>query len=99
MLSILPVFATVIVFIGLGSLYNSKSDDNRLFFIVLGLIPVIFGIIAVFVMKDSPSVVKNANPDYLKETLYGFRKDVIKENNSRQCPSEDSNPSNTFVSA
>ena len=79
-LSILPVFATVIVFIGLGSLYNSKSDDNRLFFIVLGLIPVIFGIIAVFVMKDSPSVVKNANPDYLKETFYGFRKDVIKEN-------------------
>lgn len=79
-LSILPVFATVIVFIGLGSLYKPTNSSNWLFFIVLGIIPIVAGILAIFVMKDSDHIVKNQNPDYLKETFYGFRKSVIKDN-------------------
>lgn len=78
--SVLPVFATVIVFIGLGSLYNKNNASNWLFFIVLGIIPMVAGILALFTMKDSPNIIKNQNPHYLKETFYGFRKGVIKEN-------------------
>lgn len=79
-LSVLPVFATVIVFIGLGSLYKPTNESNWLFFIVLGIIPIVAGILAIFMMKDSTNIVKNQNPDFLKETFYGFRKQVIKDN-------------------
>lgn len=79
-LSVLPVFATVIVFIGLGSLYKPTNESNWLFFIVLGIIPIVAGILAIFMMKDSTHIVKNQNPDFLKETFYGFRKQVIKDN-------------------
>lgn len=79
-LSMLPVFATIIVFIGLGGLYDSKADSNWLFFVILGIIPMLAGIIALFTMKDSKKIVKQANTNKLKETFYGFRKDVIKSN-------------------
>lgn len=77
-LSVLPVFATVIVFIGLGSLYKPTNESNWLFFIVLGIIPIVAGILAIFMMKDSSHIVKNQNPDFLKETFYGFRKQASK---------------------
>lgn len=79
-MSILPVVAVVIIFVGLGSLYNSQNESNWLFFVVLGIIPIVAGITALFVLKDSPDVQKNQNPGYLKETFYGFRRDVIKQN-------------------
>ena len=78
--SILPVVAVVIIFVGLGSLYNSQNESNWLFFFVLGVIPIVAGIVALFVLKDSPNVCKNQNPGYLRETFYGFRMSVIKEN-------------------
>lgn len=52
----------------------------QLFFIIMGIIPMIAGVIAVFTLKDSPNIVKDNNPNVLKETFYGFRKDVIKSN-------------------
>lgn len=79
-MSILPVIAVVIIFVGLGSLYNSQNDSNWLFFVVLGIIPIVAGITALFALKDSPDIQKNQNPGYLKETFYGFRRDVIKQN-------------------
>lgn len=79
-LALMPVFATIIVFIGLGNLYNPSSTSNWLFFVVLGAIPMLAGVIAIFLMKDSPSIVKNTNPNFLKETFYGFRPSVAKEN-------------------
>lgn len=78
--SILPVVAVVIIFVGLGSLYDSRSATNAPFFIVLGIIPIVAGIMAIFILKDSPDIKKNQNSGYLKETFYGFRPSVIKEN-------------------
>ncbi len=46
----------------------------------MGIIPIVAGILAIFTMKDSANIVKNQNPNYLKETFYGFRKQVIKDN-------------------
>ena len=79
-LALMPVFATIIVFIGLGNLYDSTSASNWLFFVVLGVIPIVSGIVAIFLMKESPNVIKNTNPDFLKETFYGFRPSVAKKN-------------------
>lgn len=79
-LSMLPVFAVVIVFIVLGPLYSSTSSDNRLFFIVLGIIPSAAGIISLFTLKDAPSLGSVKNADRIDDTFYGFRKAVVKEN-------------------
>ena len=79
-LALLPVFATIIVFIGLGNLYDSKASSNWLFFIVLGAIPMVSGVVAIFLMKDSPNIIKNTNPHFLKETFYGFRPTVARDN-------------------
>ena len=79
-LALMPVFSTIIVFIGLGNLYDPASTSNWLFFVVLGAIPMVSGIVAIFIMKDSPNIIKNTNPDFLKETFYGFRPGVAKQN-------------------
>lgn len=79
-LSVLPVIAVVLVFIGLGPLYNKDNASNWLFFVVLGAIPLVAGVLAIFLLKDKPGLVKNSNPDYIKETFYGFRPSVAKKN-------------------
>ena len=79
-LALMPVFATIIVFIGLGNLYKANASSNWLFFVVLGAIPMVSGVVAIFLMKDSPNIIKNTNPDFLKETFYGFRPSVAKDN-------------------
>ncbi len=79
-LSILPVIAVVIVFVGLGSLYNSANESNALFFIIIGIIPIIAGVLALFVLRDAPDVKKSTGKNYLADTFYGFRKDVIQKN-------------------
>ncbi len=79
-LSIMPVIAVVIIFIGLGSLYNKDNASNWVFFVVLGAIPMLAGIIALFTLKDSKKIVKSTSSTYLKDTFYGFNKNVIKDN-------------------
>ena len=79
-LSILPVIAVVLVFIGLGPLYKKENASNWLFFVVLGAIPLLSGILAIFILKDKKGIIKNSNPNYLKETFYGFRPSVAKSN-------------------
>lgn len=79
-MSVFSILAFVIVFVLAMFLYDAKNASNALFFIVLGIFPIITGVVAIFIMKDSPNIVKNSNPDYLKETFYGFRPSVIKDN-------------------
>lgn len=94
-LSVMPVIATVLVF-GIGMFtYDSGATDTagnavaifdrdpltiKLFFIVMGVFPMVGGILSAFMMKDAPGIVKNSNPNYLKETFYGFRPSVVKGN-------------------
>lgn len=79
-LSILPVIAVVIVFVGLGGLYNSANDSNALFFIVLGCIPIVAGILALFVLKDAKKVSDKENTLSREDIFFGFRKESIKNN-------------------
>ena len=76
-LSMLPVFAVIVVFIGLGSFYSSTNESNAPFFIILGCIPTVAGILVLFLIKDSSNIVKTAD---VKDTFYGFRPAVVKEN-------------------
>ncbi|MEA5050014.1 MAG: MFS transporter [Oscillospiraceae bacterium] len=79
-LSVLPVFAVVIVFIGLGGLYSADNASNSLFFIVLGIIPTAAGILALFTLRDSPRVHKSAGEGVFTDFLYGFSPAVVKSN-------------------
>lgn len=78
-LSVLPVIAVVIVFVGLGGLYDSKAESNYLFFIVLGIIPIVAGVAAIFLLKDADKIEKTPYGSW-KDTFYGFSIDVVKRN-------------------
>ena len=77
-MSIFSILAFVIVFV-IGML-TYDAGNTIAFFITLGVLPIVLGVVAIFVMKDSPNVIKNSNPNYWKETFYGFRPSVIKDN-------------------
>ena len=79
-LAILPVFAVVIVFIGLGGLYSSTAASNSRFFIALGIIPTAAGILALFTLRDAPSVRRREETDARAAFWYGFRPAVIRGN-------------------
>ncbi len=76
-LSTLPVFAVVIVFIGLGGFYDSKAESNALFFIILGIIPIISGIIGLLVIRDSSKLTRSSESIHI---LYGFKRSSIQCN-------------------
>lgn len=79
-LSILPVIAVVIVFVGLGGLYNSANESNALFFIVIGCIPLVAGVLALFILKDAPGVAMNKTGSVWADITWGFRKAAVREN-------------------
>ncbi len=77
-LSVLPVFAVVIIFLGLGSLYSAQNKTNLTFFLVLGIIPIVAGVLALFLLKDADQIEKSAGKSYFKETFYGFSPAVFR---------------------
>ena len=79
-LSILPVIAVVIIFLGLGPLYSAQAERNLTFFLVLGTIPILAGILALFLLRDSESIEKTTGEHFMRDTFYGFSPAVIKEN-------------------
>ncbi len=78
-LAIMPVLSMVIVFVGLDSL-TADAGNWGIFFIILGIVPIVGGLLGLFMLKDSPTVSKNANPNYWENVFYSFRPSVIKEN-------------------
>lgn len=94
MLSVMPVIATVLVF-GIGmftydsgaivdgvkvSIFERDPMLIKSFFIIIGIFPIIGGIISAFLLKDSPTIVKGQNKNYLQDTFYGFKPSVAKAN-------------------
>ena len=76
-LSALPVIAVVIVFALINTLFYKKdSDTNFIYFLVLGLIPIVAGIVAIFILKDKEELSKNGIT--FKETFAGFKLTTIK---------------------
>lgn len=74
-LAILPVLAMVAV-MGISGIATSNYSK---FFIILGAVVSVCGIVGMFTLKDSGDGVKKDTP-YFKELVYGFRPDVVKAN-------------------
>ena len=77
-LSVLPVFAVVIVFIGLGSMYDAHAESNAAFFITLGIIPIVAGIIALFMLKDASTLGRTDMAS--GGVFYGFKPENLRAN-------------------
>ena len=76
-LSIMPLFALLIVAGGFGILVDAIGYSGM--FIALGSLVVISGIAGLFTIKDTPHLTKSNNVFY-KDLIYGFKPSVIKEN-------------------
>lgn len=59
-LAVLPLLAIAVVFVGFDGLTNASAttDDWKKFFMLLGIIPTVGGLIGVFLMKDKPGLQK-----------------------------------------
>ena len=79
-LSMLPVFAVIVIFLGIGPLYSAQNESNALFFIVLGAIPLAAGVLALLFFRDGKRIEKSTGEHFLKDTFYGFRSDVFRAN-------------------
>lgn len=81
-LAIMPLVAIVVVFVGLDSLTSSAtgSENWAVFFLILGAIPIVGGILGIFLLKDSKNIVKDDSGNYWKDIFFGFRPNIIKEN-------------------
>ena len=77
-MSIFSILAFVLVFV--IAMFTYDAGNSVLFFIILGVLPIIAGIVALFTLKDKADIPKIQNKNYLKETFYGFRPSVIKNN-------------------
>ena len=80
-LSILPFAATGLV-LGLGGLLLAGADKQKsysIFFLVLGALVILCGLIGLFSLKDPPGT-KKTEGRYLSNLVYGFRPSVVKDN-------------------
>ncbi len=78
-LSILPLIAMIVV-VGLdGALTVDGKRNWLLFFVIIGSLTIIAGIISIFLLpKDN--IQPNKDEPYIKNIFYGFRPSVIKAN-------------------
>ncbi len=76
-LAILPMFATVITIV--AAMFTFDAGNYKAFFIILGIVPVVTGIISLFTLKDASHIVKSTESG-MKEIFYGFSPRVIKAN-------------------
>lgn len=76
-LTILPVAAMVIVVV-LGGFIETMG--YKTFFLLLGGLVVLSGIVGLFTLTDSISGEKEKNSSYWSDLFYGFKPSVIKEN-------------------
>ena len=81
-LAIMPLFALAIVFGGFDSLTNADAtpDDWKKFFVILGVITSIGGVIGLFVMKDKEGIKPNTDNSFLSDFTYSLQPNVIKQN-------------------
>lgn len=87
-LSIMPVAALMLIFAVFDPLtqpqYNEAGELIRpamwwLFFLILGGITAISGVVGLFILKDSPNLKPDKSGKYLSEVAYGFKKENIKK--------------------
>lgn len=78
-LAIMPVAAMGVVFVGLDFLTSGNEHWGE-FFTILGIVPVVGGVLGLFMLKDAPHVKKQYTTGYWNNVFYSFSPSVIKEN-------------------
>ena len=81
--TVLSVVGTVSSFAvtGVGSFAQAGTITYKVFFIGLGLVVTLCGVVGLFLIKDPPRTVEiKASDNYWADLFYGFRPSVIKEN-------------------
>ncbi|MCH5152010.1 MAG: MFS transporter [Clostridiales bacterium] len=76
-LSIMPVAALMIIFVGFNGLTENGHWD--LFFIILGGMTALAGVLGLFLLKDSPKLKPDRSGKYMQEVVYGFTPKNIKK--------------------
>ena len=76
-LSIMPVAALMIIFVGFNGLTENGHWD--LFFIILGGMTAVAGVLGLFLLKDSPKLQPDRSGKYMAEVVYGFTPKNIKK--------------------
>lgn len=81
-LAIMPLLALAVVFAGFDGLTNADAttDDWKKFFLILGIIPSIGGIIGLFLTKDKQGIKPNKENSFLSDFTYSLQPKVIKQN-------------------
>ena len=81
-LSIMPVAALMIIFVGFNGLTVAKPGETPhwdLFFGILGGMTALAGVLGLFLLKDSPKLKPDRSGKYMQEVVYGFVPKNIKK--------------------
>ena len=82
-LSIMPVAALMIIFVGFNNLTVVQEGEETahwtLFFIILGGMTALAGVLGLFLLKDSPKLKPDRSGKYMQEVVYGFTPKNIKK--------------------
>lgn len=81
-LAIMPLLAIAVVFVGFDGLTNASAttDDWKKFFLILGIIPTIGGLIGLAIMKDKEGLKPCKDNTLFSDFTYSLQPKVIKEN-------------------
>ncbi|MBE6720782.1 MAG: MFS transporter [Ruminococcaceae bacterium] len=81
-LAVMPLFALAVVFGGFDGMTNAQAThaDWQKFFISLGLITTIGGVIGLLLMKDKAGITPNKENSFISDFAYSLKPSVIKEN-------------------
>ena len=70
-LSVMPVAALMVIFVAFDGL--TQNGNWTTFFLILGGMTAVSGIVGLFVLNDSPSLVPDRSGKYWSEVVYGFK--------------------------
>ena len=81
-LAVMPLVALAVVFGGFDSLTNESAttSDWKKFFLILGIIPTVGGILGLFIMKDKEGITADKNNTFWSDFTYSLKPSVIKKN-------------------
>ena len=81
-LAVIPLFAMAIVFGGFDSMTNSSAtvESWQKFFIIMGIMPTVGGVIGLFIMKDKEGIKPNKSNSFFNDFTYSLKPSTIKQN-------------------
>lgn len=81
-LAVIPLFAMAIVFGGFDSMTNSSAtvESWQKFFVIMGVMPTVGGLIGLFLMKDKKGIKPNKSNSFFNDFTYSLKPSTIKQN-------------------